>query len=277
MSAGAGLLAGKHLLITGVATSDSIAFATAASAQHQGAEIVLGVFPRDLERATEVVGALPAPAPVLPLDLTDEGQVADVHAWVSEHWPSLDGALHAAAFAPRDALGGRFTDAGMAGIATSFHTSTYSYATLGALLESLAPPSGGSLVGLDFDAAGAWPVYNWMGVCKAALEAANRYLARDLGPRGIRANLVAAGPKTTRAAGGIPGYDLLLDAWAGASPLPWDPTDAAAVADSVCFLLSDWSRMVTGEILHVDGGYHAMAAPLAPAGHPADPQARTAG
>ena len=268
---GSGLLAGKHLLVTGVATTDSLAFATAAAALYQGAEVALGVFPRDLERATEAARSLPRPVPLLALDLTDADQVAEVGAWVRAHWPALDGALHAAAFAPRDALGGRFTSAAMDGIATAFHTSTYTYVTLGGLLESLAPASGGSLVGLDFDAAGAWPVYNWMGVCKAALEAANRYLARDLGPRGIRSNLVAAGPLTTRAAGGIPGFDLLLDAWAGRSPLPWDPTDGGAVADAVCFLLSDLSRMVTGHILHVDGGYHAMAAPLAPAGHSAHP------
>lgn len=267
----AGLLSGKHLLVTGVATTDSLAFATAAAAQHHGADIVLGVFPRDLDRAAEAASALPHPAPLVPLDLTDGAMVAAIGDWVRDRWPGLDGALHAAAFAPRDALGGRFTAASMPGIATAFHTSTYSYATLGALLESLAPPSGGSLVGLDFDAAGAWPVYNWMGVCKAALEAANRYLARDLGPRRIRANLVAAGPLSTRAAGGIPGFDLLLDAWAAGSPLAWDPVDGHAVADAVCFLLSDLSRMVTGEILHVDGGYHAMAAPLAPAGHPAHP------
>ena len=275
--AGAGLLTGKHLLVTGVATTDSLAFATAAAAQRQGAEVALGVFPRDLGRATAAARSLPRPAPLLPLDLTDEGQVAGVADWLRLHWPALDGALHAAAFAPRDALGGRFTSAGMAGIATAFHTSTYSYATLGALLESLAPASGGSLVGLDFDAAGAWPVYNWMGVCKAALEAANRYLARDLGPRGIRANLVAAGPLATRAAGGIPGFDLLLDAWAGGSPMRWDPTDGAAVADVACFLLSDLARMITGEILHVDGGYHAMAAPLAPAGRAVDTVAGPAG
>ncbi len=263
-----GLLAGKHLLITGVATTDSIAYATAEVAQQQGAEIVLGVFPRDLERAGEAADQLPTRPELLALDLTDAAQVAEVTAWIAGEWGVLDGALHAAAFAPRQALGGRFTAAGMDGIATAFHTSTYSYATLATVLETFAPAHGGSLVGLDFDGAGAWPIYNWMGVCKAALEAANRYLARDLGPKHIRSNLVAAGPLETRAASGIPGFDLLLSAWAGQSPLPWDANDAAAVADAVCFLLSDWSRMITGEILHVDGGYHAMAAPLAPADHP---------
>lgn len=264
------LLTGKHLLVTGVATTDSIAFATADAAQRYGAEIVLGVFPRDLERATEAAATLPIRPPIVELDLTDASDVDGVRSWVSTNWGVLDGALHAAAFAPRNALAGRFTDATMEDIGRAFHTSTYSYATLAALLAGLAPETGGSLVGLDFDAGAAWPVYNWMGVCKAGLESANRYLARDLGPRGIRANLVAAGPLSTRAASGIPGFDLLLDAWEHGAPMGWDPTDADAVADSVCFLLSDLSRMVTGEILHVDGGYHAMAAPLAPPVHPVD-------
>lgn len=147
----------------------------------------------------------------------------------------------------------------------AFQTSAFSYASLGGVLADLAPESGGALVGLDFDAAGAWPVYNWMGVCKAALESVNRYVARDLGPRRIRANLVAAGPIHTRAAGGIAGFDQLLTAWETRAPMPWDPRDPGPVADTVCFLLSDLARAITGELLHVDAGYHAMAAALRPA------------
>lgn len=267
------LLAGKHLLVTGVATTDSIAFATAGAAQRSGAEVVLGVFPRDFERATEAAATLPVIPPILELDLTQEAHIEDVRSWVATNWGGLDGALHAAAFAPRNALAGRFTETPVSDIARAFETSTYSYATLAALLADLAPETGGSLVGLDFDADRAWPIYNWMGVCKAALEAANRYVARDLGPQRIRANLVAAGPLDTRAAGGIPGFDLLLEAWEHGAPLGWDPADTDAVADTICFLFSDLSRMMTGEILHVDGGYHAMAAPLAPPGHPAAPPA----
>jgi enoyl ACP reductase len=265
------LLDGKHLLVTGVATTDSIAFATTAAAQRSGADVVLGVFPRDLERATEAAATLPNPPQILELDLTDEAHIEAMRSWVSTNWGCLDGALHAAAFAPRNALAGRFTDTPMSDVSRAFHTSTYSYATLAALLADLVPDAGGSLVGLDFDADRAWPIYNWMGVCKAALEATNRYVARDLGSRRIRANLVAAGPLNTRAAGGIPGFDLLLEAWERGAPLGWNPADADAVADAVCFLLSDLARMVTGEILHVDGGYHAMAAPLAPPGLPVAP------
>ncbi len=154
-------------------------------------------------------------------------------------------------------------------MAKAFHASTHSYATLARIVADLAPSRGGALVGLDFDASGAWPVYNWMGVCKAGLEAVNRYVARDLGPRHIRANLVAAGPLQTRAASGIPEFDRLTGAWASRSPLPWNSEDCMPVADAVCFLLSDAARMITGEILHVDGGYHAMAAPLVDEGRAA--------
>ncbi len=200
--------------------------------------------------------------PLLELDATDESHVLRLGDDLAERWGHLDGALHAVAFAPRPALAGAFLDADVASAQQAFTTSTYSYAALARLLDRLAPVGGGSLVGLDFDAAGAWPVYNWMGVCKAALESVSRYVARDLGARGIRSNLIAAGPLHTRAAGGIPEFERLTDAWDARSPLPWDPTDPTPVADAACFLLSDLARAITGEILHVDGGYHAMAAPL---------------
>jgi enoyl-[acyl-carrier protein] reductase I len=256
------LLHDKALLITGVVTTDSIAYATAAAAIEAGADVVLSALGRDLERARETADQLPGQVPVLEADLTDLEHVAALRDALHDRWGRLDGALHAVAFAPREALAGDFLAASAEAVGRAFHTSTHSYAVLAGLLADLAPPSGGSIVGLDFDAAGAWPVYNWMGVCKAGLEAASRYVARDLGPRRIRSNLVAAGPIHTRAAGGIPDFDTLTNAWEGRSPLPWDPKDAAPVADATVFLLSDAARMVSGEILHVDGGYHAMAAPL---------------
>lgn len=257
-----GLLAGKRLLITGVVTTDSIAYATAAAALRAGAEIVLSSLGRDLDHARAAATRLGAGVDVVEADLTDAAHLEELAAHLRERWGRLDGALHAVAFAPRTALAGEFLSAGIDAVSKAFETSTHTYASLGGLLASLAPEQGASLVGLDFDAAGAWPVYNWMGVCKAGLEAVNRYLARDLGPRLIRANLVAAGPLQTRAAGGIPDFDRLTAAWQAQSPLPWDQRDATPVGDAVCFLLSDLSRMVNGEILHVDGGYHAMAAPL---------------
>ncbi|MFZ4518341.1 MAG: enoyl-ACP reductase FabI [Microthrixaceae bacterium] len=259
-----GLLAGKRLLITGVVTTDSIAFHAAATAQRQGAEVLLTSFDRDRERTEEAAGKLPEDTEVLQLDVTAEADFDRIEAELRERWGRLDGTLHAVAFAPRDALAGGFLDAGLDAVQKAFATSTYSYAALARLLAALAPPGGGSIVGLDFDAGGAWPVYNWMGVCKTALQSVNRYVARDLGARRIRSNLVAAGPLHTRAAGGIPDFDLLTDAYERRAPLAWDPTDAAPVGDTVAFLFSDLSRAITGEVVHVDGGYNAMAADLAP-------------
>jgi enoyl-[acyl-carrier protein] reductase I len=257
------MLAGKRLLISGLVTSDSIAFAVAERAQLLGADVVLTVFPRDRERALTAAAQLPRAAPVHDLDVTDAGAVRDLGAALRAEGLTLDGALHAVAFAPRDALSGDLLEASTESVGLAFQTSAVSYAALARLLADLHDGRPAAIVGLDFDAAGAWPVYNWMGVCKAALESVSRYVARDLGPRGIRSNLVAAGPLTTRAAGGIGGFDALLSAWEHGAPLRWDPADAGPVADAVCFLLSDLARAITGEILHVDGGYHAMAAPLA--------------
>jgi enoyl-[acyl-carrier protein] reductase I len=233
------LLDGKRLLVTGVLTRDSIAYAVAERAQQEGAEVVLTGFGRT-RRMTER-----AAAKLLTASL---GRV--------------DGALHAIAFAPGDALGGNFMSAPPESAEIAFRTSAYSFK---ALAEALAPlMDGGSLVGMDFDASVAWPIYDWMGVAKAALESVSRYLARDLGASGIRVNLVAAGPVGTAAAGGIPGFNKLAALWGAQAPLGWDTGDPSTVADAVCFLFSDLSRGVTGEILHVDGGFHAMGAPLHP-------------
>ncbi|MGE5409232.1 MAG: enoyl-ACP reductase FabI [Syntrophothermus sp.] len=253
------MLAEKRILVTGVVNVESIAFAVAARAQELGAEVMLSAMPRDLERAGEAARALPRAAEVIALDATREEDFAAAEACVRDRWGGLDGALHAIAFAPRDALAGDFLAADPATVELAFRTSAVSYASLARLLAALAPDDGGSLVGLDFDASRAWPVYNWMGVCKAALESVNRYLARDLGPRSIRANLIAAGPLQTRAASGIPEFELLLESWRRQAPMRWDPRDAAPVADTACFLLSDGARATTGEIVHVDAGHHAMA------------------
>ncbi len=269
-----GRLDGFRLLVTGIATADSIAFATARSAQRAGARVVASAFPRDGDRARQAVSTLDDPIPVVECDATSAGDLDRLGTSVDELLGGLDGVVHAIAYAPTELLGGTLLDAPTDRVGIAFTTSVVSYVALGRLLAELAPAAGGSLVGLDFDASGAWPVYNWMGICKAALESANRYLARDLGPRRIRANLVAAGPLHTRAADAIPGFGHLLEAWETTAPLGWDPTDAAVAADAVCFLLSEAAAAITGEILHVDGGYHAMAAPLRPmAGEPTDPSA----
>ena len=258
------MLTDKRLILTGVVTTDSIAYAVAERAQQMGAEILLTALPRDRHLTQAAAANLPRSAEIIDVDVTRPDDLAELTDHVRHAWGGLDGALHAVAFAPRDALSGDFLTASADGVNLAFQTSAFSYASLGRVLGDLTPESGGALVGLDFDAAGAWPVYNWMGVCKAALESVNRYVARDLGPRRIRANLIAAGPIHTRAAGGIAGFDQLLDAWETRAPMRWEPRDPGPVADAACFLLSDLARAVTGEILHVDAGYHAMAAALRP-------------
>jgi len=254
------LLEGKRLLITGVLTRGSIAYAVAERAQQEGADIVLTGFGRTRRMTERAAARLPSPPPVVELDVNSAEDLAALAEEVP--FDRIDGALHAIAFAPADALGGHFMDAPPESAEIAFRTSAYSYKALAEALAPLMSENGGALVGMDFDASVAWPIYDWMGVAKAALESVSRYLARDLGPAGIRVNLVSAGPIQTPAAGGIPGFEILAGLWAEQAPLGWDTGDPAAVADAVCFLLSDRARAISGEILHVDGGFHAMGAPL---------------
>jgi enoyl-[acyl-carrier protein] reductase I len=254
------LLDGKKLLLTGVLTDRSIAYSVARRAQEEGAEIVLTGFGRAMRLTQRIAQRLPTPPDVLELDVTDEAQIAAVAQELESRWGVVDGVLHAVAFVPGDALGGRFLEAPAASAISAFEISAFSLKSLGAAFAPLLEKAqdGGSLVGLDFDATKAWPIYDWAGVSKAALESVNRYLAQYLGPRGIRSNLVAAGPLKTMAAGAIEGFDVLAEAWQQGAPLAWDLNDPDPVADACLFLLSSLSRAVTGEILHVDGGFHAL-------------------
>lgn len=254
------LLEGKRLVITGVLTDDSIAWHTARIAQEQGARLVLTGFGRSL-RLTERAGKrLPDPPDVLELDINRPEDLAALVEALRRRWGAVDGALHAIAFAPEDALGGRFLETPAESAATAFTTSAFSFKTLAAgLLPLLQAAGGGSLVALDFDNRQAWPAYDWMGVAKAALEAVTRYLARDLGPHRVRVNLVAAGPLRTVAAKSIPGFERFQDVWGSRAPLGWDVGSAEPVARMAAVLLSDWAPMTTGEIVHVDGGFHAVA------------------
>lgn len=257
---------GRRLLITGVLTEGSIAYAVAKRAQQEGAQIVITGFGRGLRITTRIANRLPDPPAVLELDVNDPKHLKAVADDLEHRWGALDGVLHAIAFAPGDALGGNFLETPAESAQTAFMTSAYSLKGLAAaLLGLLEKGDHGSIVGLDFDATVAWPAYDWMGVSKAALESVNRYLARDLGPRGVRSNLVSAGPVKTIAAGSIPGFEILAQAWDNQAPLAWDTKDAGPVADACLFLLSGLARGVTGEIVHVDGGYHAMGAPRPPA------------
>jgi enoyl ACP reductase len=254
-----GLLDGKRLLITGVLTEASIAFTVAKLAQEQGAEIVLSGFGRGLGITGRIAKRLPKPAPVIELDVTDEEHLAALPERVGAHVDGLDGVLHAIAFAPAGALGGNFMTATWDDVATAVHVSAFSLAALTrAALPMLTPGSG--VVGLDFDATVAWPAYDWMGVAKAGLESTARYLARDLGPKGIRVNLVAAGPLRTIAAKSIEGFEAFETVWAERAPLGWDINDTGPAARACIALMSDWFPATTGEIIHVDGGVHAVGA-----------------
>jgi enoyl-[acyl-carrier protein] reductase I len=264
------LLEGKRLLVTGVLTRESIAFASARTMQEQGAEIVLTSFGRAMSITEKIAARLPRPVDVLELDANEPTQIAAVADELDSRWGSLDGFLHAIAFAPQDALGGNFLRTPWESVATAIQTSAYSLKAIAVGLLPLMRERGGAIVSLGFDARIAWPVYDWMGVAKASLESITRYLARDLGPQGIRVNTVSAGPLRTIAGKGIPGFQALADGWADRAPLGWDPTDASPVGDAITFLFSDLARGITGEMVHVDGGFHAMGtAPPAPAPDPA--------
>jgi meromycolic acid enoyl-[acyl-carrier-protein] reductase len=254
-----GILAGKRILVTGVLTDASIAFHVARVAQAEGATLVLTGYGR-LSLVERIAKRLPEPPPVLELDVQNPEHLDSLAGRVAEHMDGLDGVLHAIAYAnPEEALGGKFLTAGWDAVGQALHVSAYS---LKALAVAAAPlmHHGGSIVGLDFDASVAWPGYDWMGVAKAGLESCARYLARDLGDRDIRVNLVAAGPLRTMAAKSIPGFDKFEGVWSERAPLGWDITDPEPAARACVALLSDWFPATTGEIVHVDGGVHAMGA-----------------
>jgi meromycolic acid enoyl-[acyl-carrier protein] reductase len=255
------LLEGKRLLITGVLTPQSIAFAVAETAQNEGAEIVLTGFGRSQSLTERSAKRLPKPAEVLELDVTNSAHFSALTESLRSRWGKLDGALHAIAFAPEDALGGNFLHTPWESVQTALRISTFSLKELAVAVMPLMT-QGGSLVTLDFDNRIAWPIYDWMGVCKAALEATVRYLARDLGPKKIRVNALAAGPLSTLAAKSIPGFKSLEKLWGTQAPLGWESKDHHHfVARAACALLSDWFPATTGEMIHVDGGFHAMGAP----------------
>jgi len=253
-----GLLDGKRLLVTGVITDASIAFSVARLAQENGAEVVLTGYGR-LSLVERIARRLPKPAPLIELDVTDPAHLAGLADKVRAHVDGLDGVVHSIGFAPPSCLGGGFLDAPWEDVATALHVSTYSYKSL-AMAALPLMGRGGSVVGLTFDATVAWPVYDWMGVAKAGLESASRYLALHLGKQGVRSNLISAGPLRTMAARSIPGFDAFEDAWVARAPLGWSLTDQEPAARAVLALLSDWFPATTGEIIHVDGGYHAIGA-----------------
>jgi enoyl ACP reductase len=253
-----GLMAGKRLLITGVITDQSIAYSVARLAQEQGATVVLTGYGR-LSLVERFAKRLPVEPPVLELDVNNTDHLASLADRVREHVDGLDGVLHSIAFGPQSTLGGGFLTAPWEDVAVALQTSTYSYKALAVACEPLLG-RGSAIVGLTFDASKAWPVYDWMGVAKAGLESCNRYLARYFGPKGIRVNLVSAGPLRTLAAKSIPGFEEFEQAWVSRAPLGWDLSNTEPAARACLALMSDWFPATTGEIVHVDGGFHAVGA-----------------
>jgi enoyl ACP reductase len=256
-----GLLEGKKILVTGVLDRRSIAYSAARLAQEQGAEIVLSGFGRARRLTERTARRLEPEPPIIELDVNRPEDIDAAAQDLGERWGTLDGVVHAIAFAPEDALGGNFLTAEWPSVATALQTSAYSLKALSVGLYDILSP-GASIVGLDFDARVAWPAYDWMGVAKAALESTSRYLARDLGEQGIRVNLISAGPIKTLAAKGINGFGEIEGEWGRQAPLGWETTDPEPVGKAVVSLLSDWWPATTGELIHVDGGYHAMGAPI---------------
>jgi enoyl-[acyl-carrier protein] reductase I len=254
-----GILEGKKLLITGVLTEASIAFTAAKLAQEQGAEVLLSSFGRMLPITTKIAERLPKPAKVIELDATSAEDLAALPGRIEAEIGRIDGIVHAIAFAPQTALGGNFMQTEWPDVATAVEVSAYSLKSITtACLPVLNNPS--SVVGLTFDASVSWPVYDWMGVAKAAFESTARYMARYLGAEGVRVNLVSAGPLRTTAAKGIPGFAKMEELWTDRAPLGWDLTDTEAAARGIVALLSDWFPATTGEIIHVDGGLHSTGA-----------------
>ncbi len=255
-----GILDGKRILVAGVTLDTSIGFTVARVAQEQGAAVVISNFGRALSITRRIASRLPGTAPVIELDVTDEEHLAALPDRIGEHLDGLDGVVHSIAYGnPETMLGGKFLTAPWGDVAQALQVSAYSLKSLATASLPLMP-TGSSIVGLTFDATVAWPAYDWMGVAKAGLESCARYLARDLGPRGVRVNLVSAGPLRTLAAKAIPGFEELDAMWSDRSPLGWDVKDNTATARAVAALLSDFFPATTGEIVHVDGGYHAMGA-----------------
>ena len=259
MSTSNGLVQGKSFLVTGVLTDQSIAFHIARLIQEEGGEVVLSSFGRAMSITQRIAGRLPKSAPVIELDVTNTEHLNRLKALIQEHHQKLDGVVHSIGFAPESALGGNFLNTTWDDVSVALHVSAYSLASLTMATKDLMS-SGGSVVGMDFDATVAWPQYDWMGVAKAALESTTRYLARDLGKENIRVNLIAAGPIKTMAAKSIPGFAEFENVWNARAPLSWDISDPIPAAKGAVALLSDWFPKTTGEIVHVDGGVHAVGA-----------------
>ena len=255
-----GILEGKSVLVAGVTMNTSIGYRIAELAAEQGATVLVSNFGRALSLTRRIIKRLDPEPVLLEVDVTNEEHLAGLADQLRQHVDHLDGVVHSIAFAnPETAMGGKFLTTPADDVKTAIHVSAYSLVSLTMACRPLMGP-GGSIVGLTFDPRQSWPVYDWMGVAKSALESTSRYLARYLGPDGIRSNIVAAGPLETIAKKAIPGSEEFNNIWGPRAPLGWDPKDPDPTAKAVVALLSDWFPSTTGEMLHVDGGLHSTGA-----------------
>ncbi|HVA71162.1 MAG TPA: enoyl-ACP reductase FabI [Acidimicrobiales bacterium] len=256
------LLSDHRILVTGVLTDDSLAFGIARRALAEGATIALSGAGRGTSITRRTAKKLGDVGEVIELDVTSPEQITAAVSEIEARFGRLDGLVHAIGYAPPSCLGSGMFTAPYEDVATAMHVSTYSLAALvGAfrpLLQKSTALGGASVVALDFDGSRAYPMYDWMGVMKAALESLGRYLAREVGKDKIRVNMLAAGPIRTVAAKSIPGFSLFEDSWGERAPLGWDVHDASAVADTAVALLSPLLRATTASVIHVDGGAYAM-------------------
>jgi meromycolic acid enoyl-[acyl-carrier-protein] reductase len=254
------LLKNKNILITGVRDEQSLALAVARCVQEHGGEVLLAVNGRVREQAEAAAALLPREAPIVTWDVTVPEELAEMQRALADHWGRVDGALHAVAFAPRACLGGDMLRAGWDDVGLAINTSAFSLKMVTEAVSPMMGAGGGSIVALTRDTRMAWAGYNWMGVAKAALESTARYLARDLGHRRIRVNLVEPGFSATTSATGIPGVHR--DALITRAPLGWDPLDPTPVGDACVVLFSDLMAATTGDTIHVDGGAHFNLDPV---------------
>ncbi|MGE0447046.1 MAG: enoyl-ACP reductase, partial [Vicinamibacterales bacterium] len=249
---------GKHGLIVGVAIKRSIAWAFAQATASRGARLALTYQGRFEENVQELSSGLASPPLVLPCDVTSDAEIEAVFARVEQEFGALDFVVHGAAFARKEELSAPFSQTSREGFRLALDISAFS---LIALARGAAPlmekAGGGSIVTLSYlGSERVFQNYNVMGVAKAALEANVRYLAADLGPKNIRVNAVSAGPIKTISAMGIAGFSSILDVYRTRAPLR-RTVEAAEVGEAAAFLLSDAGRGITGEVLIVDGGFHA--------------------
>ena len=251
------LLEGKRGLIVGIANEQSIAWGCAKAFRALGAELAVTYLNDKAKKYVEPLGKVLEAPIVMPLDMRQPGQVEAVFERIARDWGSLDFVLHSIAFSPKEALRGRVVDVERDGFLTTLEISCWSFIRMAHLAEPLMKKGGSLFTMTYYGSERVVKNYNVMGVAKAALEASVRYLAAELGPKNIRVHAISPGPLATRAASGIPEFDALLDKAKAKAPAR-SLVSIDDVGAAVAFLAHDAARLITGETLYIDGGYHII-------------------